>query len=185
MRSPTVSAKPPRRDKAPQGLCPRRNISVARFGPHRVTGDLRAGAGYAFFSAVKIQVALLVGLFACRVAFGADPVNPEDAAKVAVQFVSEYANAETPQKWIAKTPMATDAFKKAIRRIFAAGPDADPILHAQDIPNKPYRAKKTAGSGDTAHVTLISPERPDLKVTLVREGASWKVQAVDEASPKK
>ena len=76
------------------------------------------------------------------------------------------------------SPDVTDQFKASLD-----GPrDADPVICAQDISEKPITAETPTISGDTATVAVhqeFGSGRSNIKVTLKKVGGAWKIDAVE------
>jgi hypothetical protein len=111
----------------------------------------------------------------------------EEPAAVAEKFYAGYvaqvdANKDT-KAWVAKSELVTGKFKKAYAKAMSAEElEADPVLNAQDIPNKPFKAEKPEIKDDTATVVLTAAFGEDKhKVTakLVKVDGVWLLDAVE------
>jgi nitrogen fixation protein FixH len=129
---------------------------------------------------------LLVALFAF--VFTAAPTHAADEpAAVAEKFYSGYvaqvdSNKDT-KAWVANSKQVTDKFKKAYAKAMNAEEvEADPILKAQDIPTKPFKAEKPEIKDDKATVVLAAPygdaEKHKVTVKLVKVDGVWLLDAV-------
>ena len=128
----------------------------------------------------------------------AAPPN-DDVAKVVESFYAQYykevlhkPSKGNPDKalirWVNANANLSDAFKKALNRAVLdarkkdpeMGLDSDPILNAQDFPEKGYRAKDIQVAGDKAAVTMEGIDAPDFKisVSLVNAGNKWKINSI-------
>ena len=142
---------------------------------------------------------------ALSLALGVAPMraaSPNDDIKKVVesfyaQYYKEYLRKPTkgdPDKalirWVNANPSLTDAFKKALRKVVVdarkadpeMGLDADPIVKAQDFPDKGYRAKDIQVTGDKATVTMEGVDAPDFKIPLglVNVGNKWKIDSIGD-----
>ena len=89
--------------------------------------------------------AVVASLFASLPSFAADEAAG-DPGTVAEKFYAGYvaqveANKDT-KKWVAGSKLVTANFKKTYAKAMSAKEvDADPVLNAQDVPSKPFKAK--------------------------------------------
>jgi lipoprotein-anchoring transpeptidase ErfK/SrfK len=134
---------------------------------------------------VKLS-SLLLAL--CAFVFTAAPAHAaSEPAAVAEKFYAGYvaqvdSNKDT-KAWVASSKLVTDTFKKAYAKAMSAEEvDADPILKAQDIPTKPFKAEKPVIADDKATVVLVAAfgeEKHKVKVRLVKVDDAWLVDAVE------
>jgi len=138
-------------------------------------------------------------------ALGVAPIRAaspnDDIKKVVESFYAQYykENLHRPTKgdpdkalirWVNANQNLTDAFKKALRKTMVdarkadpeLGLDSDPILSAQDFPEKGYRAKDIQVTGDKATVTMEGVDSPDFKISLglVNVGNKWKIDSIGD-----
>ena len=125
----------------------------------------------------------------------------EEVTKVAESFYAQYykESLHKPAKgnsdkaiiqWVSAKPQLTDSFKKAFRKTVLdarkadpeMGLDSDPILNAQDFPDKGYRAKDVQVNGDKATVVMEGIAAPDFKIslTLVNVDNKWKINSIGD-----
>jgi hypothetical protein len=156
----------------------------------------------------KMSMKLLVALglvFAFAPCLAASP--NDDVVKVAESFYAQYYKEylHKPAKgnsdkalirWVAANPNLSDTFKQGLRQTLLdarkAEPEMglgyDPILMAQDYPDKGYRAKDIQVTGDKASLVMEGIDAPDFKilVKLVNSANKWKIDSIGEVptSPK-
>jgi hypothetical protein len=95
--------------------------------------------------------------------------------------------------WIERNNDTTESFKQAYKRLmayFKKNPDeavADPILNAQDIPDRPYRMNSVKIEGDRASVTLKTEDWPrDLvQMGLIKLDDKWSIDSINDINRKK
>ncbi|MDB6077209.1 MAG: hypothetical protein JWO82_956 [Akkermansiaceae bacterium] len=134
---------------------------------------------------VKLS-SLLLAL--CAFVFAAAPtLAASEPAAVAEKFYAGYvaqvdSNKDT-KAWVAGSKLVTDKFKKAYAKAMSADEiDADPILKAQDIPTKPFKAEKPVIADDKATVVLVAAygeEKHKVKARLVKIDDAWLLDAVE------
>ena len=93
-------------------------------------------------------------------------------------------------RWVNANPFVSDDFKKALRKAVVdarkedpeMGLDYDPILDAQDYPEKGYRARRTQISGNKATVAMEGIDAPDFKVSveLVSLQGNWRINGIGQ-----
>lgn len=131
-------------------------------------------------------LSLLVSLIAlwCSAlpSFAADGPN-QVAEKFYAGYVAQVDANKDTKVWVAKSDLVTDKFKKAYAKVMNAEEvDADPVLNAQDIPTKPFKAQKPEINIDTAIVVLVSwfgESEHKLKVRLVKKDGAWLMDVVE------
>jgi lipoprotein-anchoring transpeptidase ErfK/SrfK len=95
-----------------------------------------------------LLLAVVASLFASLPLLADDDAKAAgDAGVVAEKFYAGYVaqvegNKDT-KKWVAGSKLVTPNFKKAYAKAMSAKEvDADPVLNAQDVPTKPFKAEK-------------------------------------------
>ena len=91
-------------------------------------------------------------------------------------------------QWVNSNSYLSDAFKQVVQKKITdarkedpeLGLDFDPILNAQDYPDKGYRAKEIQIAGDKAYVVMEGIGAPDFKVSvdLVSINNQWKINGI-------
>ncbi|MCW1915618.1 YbjP/YqhG family protein [Luteolibacter sp. GHJ8] len=112
----------------------------------------------------------------------------DEPSAVAEKFYAGYvaeveANKDT-KVWVAKSKLASEKFKKAYAKAMNSDElDADPVLNAQDIPDKPFKAQKPVIKDDKATVVLNAGSgeyKHSVTVKLVKTDGVWLLDAVNE-----
>ena len=129
---------------------------------------------------LRILLAVVVSIFTSLPSHGAD-VPAEDPAQVAEKFYAGYvaqveANKDT-KAWVANSKLVTAKFKKAYAKAMNAEEvDADPVLNAQDVPTKPFKAEKPNIKDAAATVVLTTSfgtEKHKVTAKLLRVDGVW------------
>ncbi len=101
-------------------------------------------------------------------------INPQ----VAVQFVNDYIHTMDDEQvntksWIKDNPFLTKKFKSEYKKSLRN--DFDPILNAQDYPEKGFKIVNSDSS--TGYVQLEGVDYPEFSITakVVSEGGKWMV----------
>lgn len=111
----------------------------------------------------------------------------DEPSAVAEKFYAGYvaevdANKDTTV-WVSKSKLATEKFKKAYAKAMNSEDlDADPVLNAQDIPDKPFKAGKPVIKDDKATVVLNAGSgeyRHSVTVKLVKTDGVWLLDSVE------
>lgn len=130
----------------------------------------------------SLLFALLALLFTGLPSFAAD-----EPGAVAEKFYAGYvaqveANKDT-KAWVAASKLVTANFKKTYAKAMGAEElDADPVLKAQDVPTKPFKAEKPEIKDDKATVVLTAAfgeEKHKVKAKLVKVDGAWLLDAVE------
>lgn len=143
-----------------------------------------------------VMISLILGIAPVRAA------SPNEEVKIVVesfyaQYFKEYLHKPTKgnsdkalMRWVNANRSLTDAFKKALSKAVTdarradpeMGLDSDPILNAQDYPDKGYRAKDIQVAADKATVTMEGVDAPDfhISVGLVNDGKNWKINSIGD-----
>lgn len=91
------------------------------------------------------------------------------------------ANKDT-KKWVAGSKLVTANFKKAYAKAMNAEEvDADPVLNAQDVPTKPFKAGKPEIKDSAATVVLVTSfgkEKHQVTARLVKVNGVWLLDSV-------
>jgi len=116
--------------------------------------------------------------------------DSSDAGQVAETFFNSYVKAqpefhngyESVIAWVKASPLVTEAYKKAIAKLYRdalrqdpeGGYGSDAVIGGQDSPDH-FKAKKCKVTGDTAEVMLFGDDPFPMKVRvfLVRTGGKW------------
>ena len=113
--------------------------------------------------------------------------DEEDALKVAQKFYDSYIQVLVAggdgDKVVLKSPLLTDSLKKAYAKFIKGERDHDPIISAQDYPDKGFKAAKIDLEGDEAVVTMQSRDKAydqNIDVTLVKNDETWQIQAIGD-----
>jgi hypothetical protein len=130
----------------------------------------------------------------------------EDVEKVVQSFYAQYYKEylrkppkgnsdEAIIRWVTSNSSISDEFKKVFRKTVIdarkkdpeMGLDSDPILNAQDHPEKGYRAKKIQIAGDKAYVVMEGIDAPDFKISLdlVSINNQWKINGIGDINRSK
>jgi Protein of unknown function (DUF3828) len=149
---------------------------------------------------MRTTLLVVIGTLLAFAPGNAAPPN-DDVAKVVESFYAQYykevlhkpgkGNSDKAlTRWVTANANLSDAFKKALSRAVLdarkkdpeMGLDADPILNAQDFPEKGYRAKDIQVTGDKATVTMEGIDAPDFKISLalVNAGNKWKINSIGD-----
>jgi hypothetical protein len=111
----------------------------------------------------------------------------EEPSAVAEKFYAGYvaqvdANKDT-KAWVAQSKLATANFKKTYAKAMSDEElDADPVLNAQDIPTKPFKAEKPEIKDDKATVVLTAAfgdHKHKVTAKLVKVDGVWLLDAVE------
>ena len=133
-----------------------------------------------------LLIAVLASLFAPFPSLAADEAAAADPGAVAEKFYAGYvaqveANKDT-KKWVAGSKLVTPNFKKAYAKAMNAEVvDADPVLNAQDVPSKPFKAGKPEIKDTTATVVLVTSfgkEKHQVTATLKKVDGAWLLDSV-------
>ena len=128
-----------------------------------------------------LLLALCASLFTALPSFAA-----EEPGQVAEKFYAGYvaqveANKDT-KAWVAASKLVTAKFKKAYAKAMNAEKvDADPVLNAQDVPSKPFKAEKPEIKDATATVVLITSfgtEKHKVTAKLLKADGFWLLDSV-------
>ena len=130
--------------------------------------------------AALIVCSLLVSCQSDRAGTVAPQLDGKSAGAAAEAFLAGYIKSDAKNSaWVAQTKLMTPEFKAAFKKAMADEEvDADPVLHAQDVPTTPFKARSSNVKGDTATVVVAAKfgDKPyKLKVTLVAQGGHWLV----------
>jgi lipoprotein-anchoring transpeptidase ErfK/SrfK len=132
-----------------------------------------------------LLIAVVASLFASRPTFAADEAAVDPGA-VAEKFYAGYvaqveANKDT-KKWVAGSKLVTANFKKTYAKAMSAKEvDADPVLNAQDVPSKPFKAGKPEIKDTAATVVLVTSfgkEKHQVTATLKKVDGVWLLDSV-------
>ena len=136
---------------------------------------------------LRLLIALLAALFASLSSLAAaDEAKVAEPGAVAEKFYAAYvaqveANKDT-KKWVAGSKLVTANFKKAYAKAMSAElVDADPVLNAQDVPSKPFKAGKPVIKDSTATVVLVTSfgsEKHQVTAKLVKVDGAWLLDSV-------
>jgi len=141
-------------------------------------------------SAIRIFLTLVLTFLAVQSGTLAQSSDGEPS-QVAVNFLNTYVKAaasftngeKSVTQWMAKEPLVTERFRKALARLYRnarardpeSGYGADPIVGGQDFPDE-FRLVSTLIEGETARVVLIGtdPGFPmEVKVVLIQTSGKW------------
>jgi len=134
---------------------------------------------------LRFLLLALVSLFTVLPSFAADAPKDEPG-QVAEKFYAGYvaqveANKDT-KAWVAASKLVTPKFKKDYAKAMSAEEiDADPVLNAQDVPTKPFKADKPVIKDATATVVLTTTfgsEKHKITATLQKVDGAWLLDAV-------
>ncbi|OAI42683.1 hypothetical protein AYO41_00685 [Verrucomicrobia bacterium SCGC AG-212-E04] len=149
---------------------------------------------------MKTKLLVALGLILGVASSGAASPN-EEVEKVVASFYAQYykeclrkpAKGDSDKaliRWVTANSYLSDGFKKALRKAVVdarkedpeMGLDFDPILNAQDYPEKGYRAKDIQANGDKASVTMEGLDAPDFKISvqLVKTDNKWKIDRIGD-----
>ncbi|MEK7952382.1 hypothetical protein [Luteolibacter soli] len=134
---------------------------------------------------LRFLLLFVVSLVTALPSFAADA--PADGPeKVAEKFYAGYvaqveANKDT-KVWVAASKLVTPKFKKDYAKAMSAEEvDADPVLNAQDVPTKPFKADKPEIKDAAATVVLTTSfgsEKHKVTATLRKVDGAWLLDAV-------
>lgn len=134
-----------------------------------------------------LLIAVVASLLTTLPSLAADDANAAaDPGTVAEKFYAGYvaqveANKDT-KKWVAGSKLVTPNFKKAYAKAMSAKEvDADPVLNAQDVPSKPFKAGKPEIKDTTATVVLVTSfgrESHKVTATLRKVDGVWLLDSV-------
>lgn len=113
--------------------------------------------------------------------------NRDAAISTAVNFVNDYVTYNdsagvraSPKDWLAAQPNVTEMFKQKLKEVVDAaqvqesGLDADPILNAQDFPERGFEFDSSDSTAKFIVVRAIG--QPEFKVTVKvigQQGKFW------------
>lgn len=136
---------------------------------------------FAYSAGMKHLLLATLGLFVASFSFAAD--SKGTPGEVAQAFMDSYiedanrAGKSDPEKLIQSTPYVTDGLKKAHAKVFKQElVDADPILNAQDFPDKGFKVTKVKIEGEKAQVTYEAREEgwdQTIKAQMVLVKGKW------------
>lgn len=127
-----------------------------------------------------LLVIALAGLGAARAA-------DEGPKEVAQEFYDGYmkvllAKGDT-NAYVLDSPMVTDSFRAAYRKMIDMGFESDPIICGQDYPDQGFTASDPSVDGDKAEVTMTS-RGDDLvhsfTVTLKQRDGAWLISDTND-----
>lgn len=136
-------------------------------------------------NALRLLLLAVVSLFTQLPSFAADAAA-DGPGQVAEKFYAGYitqveANKDT-KAWVANSKLVTAKFKKAYAKAMSSEElDADPVLNAQDVPTKPFKAEKPEVTDSTATVLLTTSfgsEKHKVTATLQKVDGVWLLDAV-------
>ena len=130
---------------------------------------------------------LLFSLFAIQpILRAAEELKADDPGAAAEKFYAEYiaqieGNKDTTQ-WVAASKAVTENFKKSYAKAMSVEElEADPVLKAQDVPEKPFKVSKTEITDSKATVLLTTTfdgGKHQVTVTLLKVDGIWLLDAV-------
>ncbi|MCW1924022.1 hypothetical protein OKA05_15750 [Luteolibacter arcticus] len=135
---------------------------------------------------LRLLLAAIVSLFTMLPSSAAEAAA-DGPGQVAEKFYAGYvaeveANKDT-KVWVAKSKLVTPKFKKAYDKAMNAEEvDADPVLNAQDVPTKPFKAEKPEIRDAAASVVLTTTfgsEKHKVTAKLVKVDGVWLLDAVE------
>lgn len=115
----------------------------------------------------------------------------DKAGSVAQTFINGYVKASHARnwdriKWVAASPLATNNFKRTLKKMISdgfkrdpeVGLDSDPVVGGNDCPDS-YTVKSAKADGDAAAVVLIGPKDfpAQVKVRMLKVDGKWLVDA--------
>jgi hypothetical protein len=132
-------------------------------------------------------LAVIAALFIPIPAFAGAPADGPD--KAAEKFYAGYLAVLTPDKdtvsWVAKSKLVTADFKKYYAKQMSPknedALDVDPIILAQDVPTKPFKAGEPVIKGNKATVVLTAKFGVDtgkVSVQMVLADGVWLVDSI-------
>jgi hypothetical protein len=134
---------------------------------------------------IRLLLLAVVSLFTQLPSFAADAAA-DGPGQVAEKFYAGYvaqveANKDT-KAWVAGSKLVTAKFKKDHAKAMSSEElDADPVLSAQDVPTKPFKAEKPEIKDSTATVVLTTAfgsEKHKVTATLQKVDGVWLLDAV-------
>jgi len=134
---------------------------------------------------LRFLLLLVVSLFTVLPSVAADAAA-DGPGQVAEKFYAGYvaqveANKDT-KAWVASSKLVTAKFKKDYAKAMGSEElDADPVLNAQDVPTKPFKAEKPEIKDATATVVLTTSfgsEKHKVTATLQKVDGAWLLNAV-------
>lgn len=113
----------------------------------------------------------------------ADAVSPSEVAeKFYAGYVSRVDEMKDTRKWVAASDLVTANFKKEYEKAMSAEfVDADPVLNAQDVPSKPFKAEKVETKDAAATVTLVTTfgeGKHRITAILIKVDGVWLLDSV-------
>lgn len=130
---------------------------------------------------MKHLLLVMLGLLFATFAFAADAKGtPDEAAQAFMDSYFTYLNGDgkaDAKKLIQESPYLTAELKKAYAKHMSQETvDADPILNAQDFPDKGFKVAKTKVEGDKAQITYAPRQEgweQTIKAQLVLVKGKW------------
>ena len=132
-------------------------------------------------------MAVIAWIFSPLSSFAADDAKAAAApAAIAEKFYAGYvaqveANKDT-KKWVASSKLVTTEFKRTYAKAMSAElVDADPVLNAQDVPSKPFKAGKPEIKENAATVVLTTAfgsQKHQVTAKLVKVNGAWLLDSV-------
>ena len=160
----------------------KKNTGVAaRFFVPSIDVPKPAGSSSQDMKTPCLLLAIFAWLLATLPSFSA-----EEPGQVAETFYAGYvaqvdANKDT-KTWVAKSKLVTEKFKRAYAKAMSAEEvDADPVLNAQDVPSKPFKAEKPDIKDATATVVLTTSfgtEKHMVTAKLLKVDGAWLLDSV-------
>lgn len=136
---------------------------------------------FAYSAGMKHLLLAALGLFVVSFSFAAD--SQGTPGEVAQAFMDSYiedanrAGKSDPEKLIQNSPYVTTGLKKAHAKVFKQElVDADPILNAQDFPEKGFKVTKVKIDGEKAQITYAAREEgwdQTIKAQMVLVKGKW------------
>ncbi len=134
---------------------------------------------------LRILLTVVVSLFTLLPSHAAEAAA-DDPGQVAEKFYAGYvaqveANKDT-KVWVANSKLVTAKFKKAYAKAMNAEEvDADPVLNAQDVPSKPFKAEKPEIKDAAATVVLTTSfgtGKHQVTAKLLKVDGAWLLDSV-------
>ena len=134
---------------------------------------------------LRFLLLVVVSLLTLPPSFAAEAAA-DGPDQVAEKFYAGYvaqveANKDT-KAWVAASKLVTAKFKKDYAKAMSSEElDADPVLNAQDVPTKPFKAEKPEIKDTTATVVLTTSfgsEKHKVTATLQKVDGAWLLDAV-------
>ena len=136
---------------------------------------------FAYSAGMKHLLLAALGLFFASFALAAD--SKGTPGEVAQAFMDSYiadanrGGKSDPEKLIQNSPYVTKGLKKAHAKVFKQEVvDADPILNAQDFPDKGFKVTKVKIEGEKAQITYAAREEgwdQTIKAQMVLVKGQW------------